>query len=114
MALSKCVIFKILVFSLIFIECSTKPSLVKKQIKKSEFKLIVISLDGLMFEQIQPNSMPFVTEFYKNGVHCPRMQPVFPTKTLVNHFSIATGMKYLFLNLNNKRTKCVNLSVNLW
>jgi len=49
-------------------------------------------MDGLMFKQIQENTMPFITQFYKNGVHCPKLQPVFPTKTLVNHFSIATGL----------------------
>lgn len=49
-------------------------------------------MDGLMFNEVQPDSMPFLTEFYKNGVHCPQLQPVFPTKTLVNHFSIATGI----------------------
>lgn len=60
--------------------------------KESDSKLIVISMDGLMFNEVQPNSMPFLTKFYKNGVHCPQLQPVFPTKTLVNHFSIATGI----------------------
>lgn len=61
----------------------------KAQLDRS--KLIVISMDGLMFSEVQENTMPFITEFYKSGVHCPTMRPVFPTKTLVNHFSIATG-----------------------
>lgn len=68
-----------------------KPATITKW-KKSDPKLIVISMDGLMFNEVTPDAMPFVTEFYKNGVHCPEMQPVFPTKTLVNHFSIATGI----------------------
>lgn len=60
---------------------------------ENDRKLIVISMDGLMADEIQPDTMPFITEFYKNqGVFCPRLQPVFPTKTFVNHFSIATGM----------------------
>lgn len=54
-------------------------------------KLIVISMDGLMSREVQPNVMPSITEFYKSGVYCPQLQPVFPTKTFVNHFSIATG-----------------------
>lgn len=55
-------------------------------------KLIVIAMDGLQFHQIKSDFMPFITEFYRNGVYCPEMQPVFPTKTDTNLFSIATGM----------------------
>lgn len=58
---------------------------------ENDRKLIVISMDGLMSDEVQPDVTPFITEFYKNGVHCPRLQPVFPTKTFPNHFSIATG-----------------------
>lgn len=61
----------------------------------SKPKLIIIAMDGLQFSQIQPDSMPFVTEFYRNGVYCPQMQPVFPTKTHTNLFSIATGMEFI-------------------
>lgn len=64
--------------------------------KNSDPKLIVISLDGLMFNQIQSDSMPFVSNLYKNGASCSQMQPVFPTKTLVNHFSIATGLHFIY------------------
>lgn len=60
---------------------------------QSDRKLIVISMDGLMPAEVQPDAMPFISKVYKNGgVFCPRLQPVFPTKTFVNHFSIATGM----------------------
>lgn len=55
-----------------------------------------------MASEIQPETMPFITEFYRNGVYCPRMQPVFPTKTLVNHFSIATGT--ILYKKNNEKT----------
>lgn len=90
MAYQKIVIFKLLVLFLLFDTGWTKPSLLRR-LKVDDSKLIIISMDGLMFKQIQENTMPFITEFYKNGVHCPQLQPVFPTKTLVNHFSIATG-----------------------
>lgn len=91
MALSNIIAFKMCILFLIFNVGWAKPPTINKK-KSTESKLIVISMDGLMFEQIQPHSMPFVTEMLKNGVHCPKLQPVFPTKTLVNHFSIATGM----------------------
>lgn len=90
MALTNIIACRIFILFLIFDGGWAKPSTINN-IKASESKLIVISMDGLMFEQIELNSMPFVTELLKNGVHCPKLQPVFPTKTLVNHFSIATG-----------------------
>lgn len=90
MAYLKIVNFKFLVLFAIF-ECGwSKPTLLHR-LKVNDSKLVVISMDGLMFRSIQENTMPFITQFYKNGVHCPQLQPVFPTKTLVNHFSIATG-----------------------
>lgn len=49
-----------------------------------------------MPREVQPNLMPYVTNFYKNGIFCPRLQSVFPTKTFVNHFSIATGKKTFY------------------
>lgn len=90
---SKQIVFiKLIVIFLMLKICLAKPSLLKPS-KINDSKLIVISMDGLMFKQIQEKTMPFITQFYKNGVHCPNLQPVFPTKTLVNHFSIATGIK---------------------
>lgn len=82
------ILYTILLMFLVFESCPGKPTAFKQT---TENKLIVISMDGLMFKQIQPHSMPFVSNFYKNGVYCPKLRPVFPTKTLVNHFSIATG-----------------------
>lgn len=67
---------------------------------ENDRKLIVISMDGLMPAEIQPEVMPFISKVYKNdGVYCSRLQPVFPTKTFVNHFSIATGQHELVLYL---------------
>lgn len=92
MAILKTITFKIFVIFFVFRSGWAKPTIDSKvNNPKSSPKLIVISMDGLMFHQIQENVMPFTRKFYKNGVHCPNLQPVFPTKTLVNHFSIATG-----------------------
>lgn len=51
-------------------------------------------MDGLKFDQLQNGVTPFISNFYKNGIHCPIVEPVFPTKTIVNHFSIATGIHF--------------------
>lgn len=85
------IIVKILIFLVIFEGTWTKPSPFKKWSENGS-KLIVISMDGLMPSQVQPDSMPFISKLYENGVFCSKLQSVFPTKTLVNHFSIATGM----------------------
>lgn len=90
MASSTFIILGLILF--VSFESGSGKPLSRKSSKGSDRKLIVISLDGLMFSQIQENIMPFVTNFYKTGVHCPKMQPVFPTKSLVNHFSMATGL----------------------
>ena len=105
MASKKFTIFKILALIVVCNVFATTASPINKP-KESESKLIVISMDGLMFNQIQSDSMPFVLNLYKNGVSCSQMQPVFPTKTLVNHFSIATGLK-LFQLINKKMTSIV-------
>lgn len=88
------VIVKFLILFVIFRNVWTKSSSLKKCTKITP-KLIVISMDGLMPHEVQPILMPFVSKFRKNGVFCPRLQSVFPTKTLINHFSIATGKNVL-------------------
>lgn len=89
MALSK-LVMALFAFYFVFKYGLANPTNVERS-KHDNSKLIVISMDGLMFKQIRGKVMPFTKQFYKNGVHCPKLQPVFPTKTLVNHFSIATG-----------------------
>lgn len=92
MAISKVkyIVFTILIVLVVVGAVGTIFLFRKKQIG-SKPRLVVIAMDGLKFNQINPKSMPFVTEFYQNGVHCRQMQPVFPTITFTNLFSIATG-----------------------
>lgn len=93
MAISKLryTLFTILIVLIILVAIGTIFYFRKEQIG-SKPKLIIIAMDGLKFSHIQSDSMPFITEFYKNGVYCPQLQPVFPTNTYPNLFSIATGM----------------------
>lgn len=107
MAISKTkyILFAILIVLIIAAAVGTIFYFRKEQIGR-EPKLIVIAMDGLKFSHIQPDSMPFITDFYKNGVYCPQMQPVFPTNTYPNLFSIATGMmviKSKFFNAYSNR-----------
>ncbi|XP_031618511.1 ectonucleotide pyrophosphatase/phosphodiesterase family member 5-like [Contarinia nasturtii] len=83
---------KILIAAAFFCAAISLSTAAPKKAKNEAPKLIVISLDALMFSQIQKNVTPFIYNFYKKGVHCPKVRPVFPTKTMTNHFSIATGL----------------------
>lgn len=61
-------------------------------------KLIVVSFDAFKPVYLEKQITPFMEVFYKNGVRATRFNNVFPTKTFVNHFSIATGSKFILLN----------------
>lgn len=52
---------------------------------------IVISLDAYRPDYVGTFSAPYLRHFSKSGVIVPYMKNVFPTKTFVNHFSLATG-----------------------
>lgn len=58
---------------------------------KNNPALLVVSLDAFRPEYFRRHVTPFMEQFRKNGGYAPYMQNVFPTKTFVNHFSIATG-----------------------
>lgn len=69
--------------------CKSKRS--SKTGKKPDDRLLfVISLDGFRPDYINRDMMGTLREFYRAGVIA-NMMNVFPTKTFVNHFSIATG-----------------------
>lgn len=69
-------------------------------------------MDALMFSQLNEAVTPVISNFYKNGVHCPKVQPVFPTKTLTNHFSIATGIFSTHITKKlNKNMKFLNYCI---
>lgn len=55
-------------------------------------RLLVISLDGFKPEYVTAELMPFLFESLKKGAFSAKMKPQFPTKTLPNHQSIATGL----------------------
>lgn len=56
----------------------------------TEPALLVISFDGFKPDYLHRNVTPNLNQFRKDGVSAGFMLPVFPTKTFVNHFSIAT------------------------
>lgn len=54
--------------------------------------LLVISLDGFRYDYFNRGLTPTLEILRRCGSYAPYMRPVFPTKTFVNHFSIATGL----------------------
>lgn len=60
-------------------------------ITSNDRRLVVISLDAFKPLYLQQRLVPSMEKFYQNGVLATRMNNSFPTKTFVNHFSIATG-----------------------
>lgn len=53
--------------------------------------LLVISYDAFRPEYLNRNVTPNLNKFRNDGTSAPYMQNVFPTKTFVNHHSMATG-----------------------
>ncbi|XP_053339457.1 venom phosphodiesterase 1 [Clarias gariepinus] len=63
----------------------------------SNFKrqpLLLVSLDGLRaeYQQTWSSLIPVLDKLRKCGTSSPFMQPIFPSKTFPNHYSIVTGL----------------------
>lgn len=65
--------------------CSTTPD--------RESIVVLISIDGLGAQMLDAVDTPVLDELAAGGITAERMQPVFPTLTFPNHYSIATGLK---------------------
>lgn len=53
--------------------------------------LIVLSLDSLNYKHLGQRIAPNMEQFKQRGSYAKSMKPQFPTKTLPNHHSLATG-----------------------
>lgn len=53
--------------------------------------LLVVSFDSFNSKYLEKNLSPNLKLFQEEGASVPYLKNVFPTKTLPNHFSIATG-----------------------
>jgi predicted AlkP superfamily pyrophosphatase or phosphodiesterase len=54
--------------------------------------VILISLDGFRWDYCNRGVTPNIDKLIENGVKASSLQPVFPTKTFPNHYSIVTGL----------------------
>ncbi|MDE2826110.1 MAG: ectonucleotide pyrophosphatase/phosphodiesterase [Bacteroidota bacterium] len=58
----------------------------------TERAVILISIDGLHPDYLDTLYTPNLLEIAAKGVHPAYMEPVFPTKTFPNHYSLITGL----------------------
>lgn len=54
--------------------------------------VILISIDGMRADYLTPEHTPHLFEFAQMGVRAKYLEPVFPSKTFPNHYSIITGL----------------------
>lgn len=62
----------------------------EKLVSKVEPALLVVSFDAFRPDYLNRNVTPNLNQFRQNGASAQYMLNVFPTKTYVNHFTIAT------------------------
>jgi len=53
---------------------------------------VVLSLDGFRFDYQDIANTPNLDSIQKNGVKAAELQPVFPSLTFANHYTLATGL----------------------
>lgn len=61
-------------------------------LKAEQNSIILISLDGFAAKYLDQYPAPTLKALAKSGLIADSMQPVFPSKTFPNHYSIATGL----------------------
>lgn len=54
--------------------------------------MVIVSFDGFRPDYVQPDTTPHMARFRNAAAAPPYIRSAFPTKTFVNHFSLATGM----------------------
>lgn len=64
----------------------------KAQRQDQSSTLLLISIDGFSQQYWNKYPAPVLHQLAKGGARAVSMQPVFPTKTFPNHYSIATGL----------------------
>lgn len=52
--------------------------------------LLIVSYDGFRNDYLNKGITPNLNKFREEGTSAEFLKPVFPTKTIVNHFSTAT------------------------
>ncbi len=81
----------VLLFTLQFVTaCSSTET---KLTNKLEPTIILISIDGARHDYIDRFNAPNIQSIARSGVRADYLQPVFPSKTFPNHYSLVTGLR---------------------
>lgn len=83
--------FFVFFISLLLLSCSQTP-VTQSTAAASPGSLLIISIDGLRHDYLSLHQAPMLAELAAGGVHVRQLQPVFPSKTFPNHYSLVTGL----------------------
>lgn len=79
--------------SVLLAACSKAPETVNTEPAAiNPHSLVIISIDGLRHDYLELHQAPMLAELAASGVHVKHLQPVFPSKTFPNHYSLVTGL----------------------
>ena len=83
--------FFVFFISLLLLSCSQTP-VTQSTAAASPGSLLIISIDGLRHDYLSLHQAPMLAGLAAGGVHVKQLQPVFPSKTFPNHYSLVTGL----------------------
>ena len=85
-------ILPLLILALQTEACVTIPEGVQSQVLKADATVILISIDGFRADYWELHKPPHLTQLAEQGTRAAYLQPVFPTKTFPNHYTLVTGL----------------------
>ncbi len=83
--------FFVFFISLLLLGCHQPPATPNTSAASTN-SLLIISIDGLRHDYLSLHQAPMLAELAAGGVHVKQLQPVFPSKTFPNHYSLVTGL----------------------
>lgn len=87
----------ILLISLLLISLTNcNPSNYRKQSVEPEKKVILILVDGVRYDYIKDPTLKGFQRMAKKGVRAEYVQPIFPSNSYPNWYTIVTGMLNIF------------------
>lgn len=66
--------------------------LIVSALAKSDNKLLVILADAMRYDYANDNTLVYIRKMLDEGVRVPYVQPAYPTISIPNWYTIATGM----------------------
>ena len=60
--------------------------------KTSDKTVILVSIDGMRWDYIKRHKASYLSSLAETGFSAEKLQPIFPSKTFPNHYTIVTGL----------------------